>query len=140
MHLHRGRHSEGVLAVVTATAVFYREPLCWAHLIYWTTAHGLQLSWKSTTVNCKGSHSGDNGGWDTSGKLPGERARRDRQHQCPGTLISHGGEATACAQPQAGPVPPARPTAARVRCQRSLLLGENQGSGCPRWRKHPFIL
>ena len=38
--------------MVTATAVFYREPLCW------TTAHGLQPSL-------------NDGGWDTSGKLPG---------------------------------------------------------------------
>ena len=51
--LHRGRRSEGgFLPVVTATAVFYREPLCW------TTAHGLQPSL-------------NDGGWDTSGKLPG---------------------------------------------------------------------
>lgn len=40
------------MPVVTTAAGFYREPLCW------TTAHGLQ-----PRLN--------DGGWDTSGKLPG---------------------------------------------------------------------
>lgn len=73
-----------VLAVATATAVFCREPLlddgarAAAKPEQWWTGH--------------------------QRKAPRERARCDWQHQRPGTLVSHTGEAIACALPQAEPV------------------------------------
>ena len=86
--------------MVTTAAGFYREPLCW------TTAHGLQPSL-------------NDGGWDTSGKLPGSG---------PGVTGNTSVREPSAMQGRPPPVPchgpslsPACTMAARMRRQRSLV-------------------